>query len=165
MLLSKLGERWQYAILPLEPEWAATAGAAFNMGTTGWINSGGVLFDHRSNTDGSLAAYYEIDSLDPCWGHSNQEHQYHYHLTPECIDGAADNSTCLHLGYMDDGFPVYGQCGTYREGGSVDFCTGKAIILRVLRLERLFWQFLHKIRLSWLKCKIPFVRIKAPAGS
>ena len=59
--------------------------------------------------------YYEVDSLDPCWGHSNEASQYHYHLTPDCIGGAADNSSCLQLGYMDDGFPVYGQCGTYRE--------------------------------------------------
>ena len=101
--------------MPLEPEVGATAGADFNMGTTGWISSGGVLFDHRANPDGSLAAYYEVDSLDPCWGHSNDASQYHYHLTPDCIDGAADNSSCLQLGYMDDGFPVYGQCGMYRE--------------------------------------------------
>jgi len=106
-------ERWQYAILPLTPEVSTTAGADFSMGTTGWVNSGGVLFDHRSDTDGSLASYYEIDSLDPCNGHSDGRYQYHYHLTPECIEGAADNSSCLQLGYMDDGFPVYGQCSTF----------------------------------------------------
>ena len=114
MLLIKSGERWQYAILPLVPEVSTTAGADFSMGTTGWVNSGGVLFDHRSATDGSLASYYEIDSLDPCNGHSDGRYQYHYHLTPECIEGAADNSSCLELGYMDDGFPVYGQCSTFR---------------------------------------------------
>ena len=93
---------------------ATTAGADFNMGTTGWVSSGGVLFDHRSAPDGSLAYYYEIDSMDPCLGHSNEFYQYHYHFTPQCIEGAADNSSCLQLGYMDDGFPVYGQCSTFR---------------------------------------------------
>ena len=83
------------------------------MGTTGWVNSGGVFFDHRSAPDGSLAAYYEINSLDPCFGHSDPEQQYHYHLTPTCIHGASDSSSCSQLGYMDDGFPIYGQCSTY----------------------------------------------------
>ena len=90
-------------------------GDYFNMGTTGWISSGGVLYDHRSNPDGSLASYYEFDSMDSCMGHSDSNSQYHYHMTPACIAGADDISSCLQLGYMDDGFPVYGQCGTYRE--------------------------------------------------
>ena len=61
----------------------------------------------------SAACIDEIDALDPCNGHSNPALQYHYHLTPECIDGAADGSACLLLGYMDDGFQVFGQCGSY----------------------------------------------------
>ena len=39
--------------------------------------------------------------------------QYHYHLTPVCIEDANDTSVCLELGYMDDGFPLYGECGDY----------------------------------------------------
>ena len=114
LLIFPEGERWQYAILPLEPEIDEnTAGAPFNLGTTGWITSGAVLFDHRSTPDGNLAAYYEIETLDSCYGHSDPFLQYHYHLTPECIDGAADGSACLLLGYMDDGFQVFGQCGSY----------------------------------------------------
>ena len=126
MFLFKPGERWQYALLPLVPEVATTAGVDFNMGTTGWVSSGGVLFDHRSAPDGSLAYYYEIDSMDPCLGHSNEVYQYHYHFTPECIEGAANNSSCLQLGYMDDGFPVYGQCSTFRLVHQ--FFSGKKII-------------------------------------
>ena len=63
--------------------------------------------------DGSLAAINEVDALDPCNGHSNPELQYHYHLTPICIDGANDTSICLAMGYMDDGFPLYGECEDY----------------------------------------------------
>merc|ERR1712027_3223 len=79
-------ERWQYAILPLTPEVSTTAGADFSMGTTGWVNSGGVLFDHRSATDGSLASYYEIDSLDPCNGHSDGRYQYDYYYDQDAYD-------------------------------------------------------------------------------
>ena len=95
MLLSKSGERWQYAILPLEPEVAATAGAAFNMGTTGWASSGGVLFDHRSAPDGSLAYYYEIDSMDPCLGHSDDRYQARNLIQPADIGWPTGNGKKL----------------------------------------------------------------------
>ena len=70
-----------------------------------------------------------MDALDPCNGHSNPALQYHYHLTPACIDGANDTSACLHIGYMDDGFPLYGECADYTscmrqtegtDGGNID---------------------------------------------
>ena len=69
---------------------------------------------HFSKTQVILQAKIQAKNVSIELPHSNDASQYHYHLTPECIDGAADNSTCLHLGYMDDGFPVYGQCSTYR---------------------------------------------------
>ena len=49
------------------------------MGATGFISSGGVTYDHRSSSQGDLASYYEWDSLDPYFGHSDQAPQYHYH--------------------------------------------------------------------------------------
>ena len=49
------------------------------LGTVGYVESGGVIFNHLSNVDGSLAIYNEIDTLDTCYGHSNPESQYHYH--------------------------------------------------------------------------------------
>ena len=39
------------------------------MGTTGWVASGAVLFNEASRPDGSLAAFYEYESLDSCHGH------------------------------------------------------------------------------------------------
>ena len=45
----------------------------------GYVESGGVIFNHLSAPDGSLAIYNEIDSLDSCFGHSNDVGQYHYH--------------------------------------------------------------------------------------
>ena len=72
-----LGERWQYAAMPLE--WSASGNEYTSMGVIGYVKSGGTIYDHRSSTDGSLAVYYEWDSLDPYHGHSSPNGQYHYH--------------------------------------------------------------------------------------
>ena len=78
ILLSK-GERWQYVVLPLSPS-KASEWSSSDMGSVGWVSSGGVIYNHLSSTDGSLAAYYEIETLDTCGGHSNEDMEYHYHL-------------------------------------------------------------------------------------
>jgi len=101
-------ERWQYAALPLE--WSASGNDFMVMGVTGFAKSGGTIYDHRSNPDGSLAVYYEWDSLDPYHGHSSPNGQYHYHATPEGWSSAADPSACEHIGYMLDGAKLYGYC-------------------------------------------------------
>ena len=49
------------------------------MGTTGFVMSGAVLFDHRSSERGALAACNEWQSLDPSYGHSDPNGGYHYH--------------------------------------------------------------------------------------
>ena len=72
-----VGERWQYAAMPLV--WSASGNDFMAMGVTGYVKSGGTIYDHRSNPDGSLAVYYEWDSLDPYHGHSSPNGQYHYH--------------------------------------------------------------------------------------
>ena len=79
LVLHFTGERWQYAVVPLNPTKASSYRES-NLGTVGWVESGGVIYNHLSNPDGSLAAYYEIDTLDVCGGHSSQNTQYHYHL-------------------------------------------------------------------------------------
>ena len=51
------------------------------MGSRAFTYAGGNYFDHRSDTDGSSAVYYEGYMLDSYNGHSNgsPEYQYHYH--------------------------------------------------------------------------------------
>jgi len=49
------------------------------MGAYGYATSGGTFFDTRSSPQGDTAWDNEIDTLDTCMGHSNQELQYHYH--------------------------------------------------------------------------------------
>jgi len=113
-------ERWQYVLLPLSPS-KADSYTASGMGAVGWVTSGGVIFNHLSSTDGSLAAVYEIDTLDTCGGHSNDGSVYHYHLIPYIYSNANDASVCENIGYMEDGFPVYGRC-TGTEGVELTSC-------------------------------------------
>ena len=49
------------------------------MGAIAFITTGTVLYNPLSSSDGSLASYYEWDTLDPCYGHSSVDKQYHYH--------------------------------------------------------------------------------------
>ncbi len=80
------------------------------MGTIGFVMSGGVVYDPRSSEDGGLAACNEWISLDPSFGHSSQNKQYHYHAVPTDYSSAADASACEHIGYMIDGGKLYGFC-------------------------------------------------------
>merc|ERR1711953_1626922 len=102
-------ERWQYVKLPLT--WSDSGSTTQQMGATGYVTSGTTTFDARSSPDGNLAAYYEWDSLDPYFGHSDQSKQYHYHAVPNGWSSANDPTACEHIGYMHDGGKLYGFCG------------------------------------------------------
>ena len=57
----------------------------------------------------------EGTSLDSCFGHSAPGGAYHYHANINCTNagaatGANDPDKCVLIGYMADGFPVYGFC-------------------------------------------------------
>ena len=65
--------------LPLNPTADRTSYRTLGMGTIGWAISGGTFYDHRSSPEGDLAAYYEWDTLDYSYGHSDNNNQYHYH--------------------------------------------------------------------------------------
>jgi hypothetical protein len=54
----------------------------------------------------------ECQFFDKCNGHADKHGRYHSHTNPVCLYNA--NSTCYHspiLGYMLDGFPIYGPVG------------------------------------------------------
>ena len=72
-----LGELWQYVKVPVT--WTDSGSDSQTLGVTGYVMSGGTVYDHRSSPFGDLASYYEWDSLDPSFGHSDQNKQYHYH--------------------------------------------------------------------------------------
>jgi len=70
--------RYQYVTLPLTP----TKGSSYTatpMGATGYFTSGAVLYNPLSSPQGDLASNKEWVSLDPCYGHSSPDKQYHYH--------------------------------------------------------------------------------------
>lgn len=107
-------ERFQYIQLPLTPTKGSSA-AATGLGTVGLAVTGGAFFNHLSNPDGSLAMPNEGTSLDSCFGHSAPGGAYHYHANINCTNagaatGANDPDKCVLIGYMADGFPVYGFC-------------------------------------------------------
>lgn len=55
------------------------------------------------------AYYWEKPSFDNCLGHAQQQGEYHHHVNPKCLYDVTDS---IHhsplIGYMFDGFPVYG---------------------------------------------------------
>merc|ERR550532_323533 len=102
-------ELWQYVKVPVT--WTDSGSDSQTMGVTGYVMSGGTTYDHRSSPFGDLASYYEWDSLDPSFGHSDEAKQYHYHAVPTEWSNAADATACEHIGYMIDGAKLYGYCG------------------------------------------------------
>jgi len=111
-------ERWQYVAVPLE--WSASGSDYQALGVIGYVMSGGTVYDHRSSPQGDLASYYEWDSLDPSFGHSDNNNQYHYHAVPTEWSNSADSSACEHIGYMIDGAKLYGYCEA--NGSQVESC-------------------------------------------
>merc|ERR1712008_477700 len=85
-------ELWQYVKVPVT--WTDSGSDTQTMGVTGYVMSGGTTYDHRSSPFGEIAAYYEWDSLDPSFGHSDAAKQYHYHAVPTEWSNAADDTAC-----------------------------------------------------------------------
>jgi hypothetical protein len=102
-------EQFRQMTLPVNP----TRGSTYTilpLGPVGILVSGGFLYNHLDGTYNTTddLALYRITSLDSCNGHPDQGCRYHYHLNPgSCISGW---NNCSVVGYLADGFPVYGFC-------------------------------------------------------
>jgi hypothetical protein len=58
------------------------------------------------------AYFFEGNSFDNCLGHPQQTGEYHHHVSPTCLYDMHDSSHHSPIiGYMFDGFPVYGAYG------------------------------------------------------
>ena len=84
MLLLKSANKWQYIVLPKNPQLNTNDDGSIvysdtTMGATGFATSGAVIYNHLANPDGSVAWYDEIASLDVSMGHSDPSGNYHYH--------------------------------------------------------------------------------------
>jgi len=115
-------EKWSYMKVPLNP----TKGTEFRasiLGPVGMSVSGAFFFNHLGGSRAvgvdDVAYYTEGNSFDPCHGHADPFNQYHYHQIPVCIPGW---DTCGLMGYLHDGFPVYGLNCTGNDGNKLTSC-------------------------------------------
>lgn len=101
-------ERWQYMVIPLNPEKGSQL-TQTGMGATGFAKFGGVFYNQLSNMEQVNDVAYNYDnegkSLDSCHGHSSPDKQYHYHASPDCV---IDKDDCYFLGFLRDGYKVFG---------------------------------------------------------
>lgn len=107
---NRIAERAVTFKIPLNPEVAANHSAT-PMGPIG-ISLNGVPFFNQYAAGGSPLAG-EINSFDQYYGHPQQQGQYHYHAEPYYLTATKGKSSLL--GFLLDGFPVYGP----QENGQV----------------------------------------------
>jgi YHYH protein len=108
--------------IPSKPAPAARPSCT-NMGPIGIMLTGAVLFN-ALDAQGRDAAAHEV--LDKCWGHPQQQGQYHYHTFSSCMKDTSSGHSAL-LGYALDGFGIYGprgQNGTTLKTADLDECHG-----------------------------------------
>ncbi len=89
--------------IPLNPTQSSTHSAT--QGGPIGISLNGVPFFNQYNGQG-LPLTSEISSFDQWKGHPQQTGQYHYHVEPTYLTYSISDSTLL--GFLLDGFPVYG---------------------------------------------------------
>jgi len=83
----QLGVRYQYMVIPYSPsKWTSSSSyTATPMGVMAITTSGAPIYNPLSSSNGSLASYYEWTTLDPCYGHTDADYQYHYHAVRQFL--------------------------------------------------------------------------------
>jgi hypothetical protein len=89
--------------IPLNPKEATTKPATPG-GPIGVSLNGVPFFNQYAAMNAPLTG--EINSFDQYLGHPQQQGQYHYHIEPTFLTGSKGKSALL--GFLLDGFPVYG---------------------------------------------------------
>ena len=90
--------------IPMNPEEASTKQAT-PLGAIG-ISLNGVVFYNQYAGPNNQALTFEINSFDQFLGHPQQQGAYHYHQEPTYLTATEGNEALL--GWLLDGFPVYG---------------------------------------------------------
>ncbi len=93
-------------------------------GMIGIARNGVAIF---SAVDGAGRDAVAHEVQDSCSGHPQQTGQYHYHGLPACVGTGSANRHSKLLGWMLDGFPIYGPLGNrgrYMRTGKLDACHG-----------------------------------------
>lgn len=91
-----------YMVLPINPRVGSFRESG--LGPVGLASSGAFFYNHK-DAQNQVAAVNEGDTFDNCNGHADPMCRYHYHKAPVCMP-----SSCSVVGYLLDGFPVYGVC-------------------------------------------------------
>ncbi len=89
--------------VPLNPQKAASP-ARTQLGAIGMAINGVAIFNQYQAQNQPLGN--EINSFDQYNGHPQQEGMYHYHIEPLFL--TAKNGKASLIGFLLDGFPVYG---------------------------------------------------------
>jgi hypothetical protein len=107
--------------IPVNPV-AATTHAATPLGPIGISINGVPLFNQYAGPSQPLTN--EINSFDQYNGHPQQTGQYHYHVEPSYITAQKGKATLI--GFLLDGFPVYGplENGTTLTSANLDVYHG-----------------------------------------
>ena len=100
---NKIGTQNYTYKIPLNPT-AATNHVATNLGSIGVALNGVAFYNQYAGPSQPLTT--EINSFDQYGGHPDQSNTYHYHVEPTYLTGLYGKSTLL--GFLLDGFPVYG---------------------------------------------------------
>jgi hypothetical protein len=90
--------------IPINPVVASTH-AATPLGPIGVALNGVPFFNQYAGPNQPLTS--EVVSFDQWWGHPSPTSQYHYHVEPLYLTTVKASKSAL-LGFLLDGFPVYG---------------------------------------------------------
>jgi len=101
--------------IPLHPK-VATAHAPTPLGPIGIAVNGVPLFNQYNGQNRPLSG--EIDSFDQYNGHPAPTGEYHYHAEPLWL--TRNNGSSALVGFLLDGFPVYGPVENGRRVTNVD---------------------------------------------
>jgi hypothetical protein len=111
-------------VIPLQPKPAAQKSET-PMGPIG-VALNGIPFYNQYNAERQDAVKLEV--FDSCCGHPDMRGRYHYHKYPVCVKSPFRDPDGKHsplIGYMFDGYPVYGPNDTDgRPPKDLDDCNG-----------------------------------------
>lgn len=116
-------QNWVFKItrLPAPDPTPATAGN----GQIGVLKNGVVLFNagdamsyNNQNIWHRLAQYFEAVSFDTSGGHPAPSRAYHYHINMKKLYSPDSTAHSIILGYMFDGYPLYGPYGYSNTNGT-----------------------------------------------
>ncbi len=118
--IEKQSVDWKLTAQPTE----AKEPTCLPMNTIGISLDGAAIFN-ALDAMGRDAGAHEV--LDECWGHPEKNGSYHHHTNPSCLDDGSGDEHSPLLGYLLDGYGIYGLRGDGGEqmsNDTLDKCHG-----------------------------------------